>query len=178
MGYTLRLHLHIYISQSLPPTALHRSCQLICWPSSEAALMAGQRMAANKKKTNYYRTVVCVCFSPSLTSPLIRRRSWTGFFSPNIMRCSRVKSAHQGRHMFYCQEVLNLRVLTKCRLKSAPRSSRVPWVQSPGGSPTQPLPLEQPDRIHLRQLPVGAARSSDGLACAREPLKDLGLCLE
>lgn len=46
------LHLHIYITESLPPTVLHCSCQLICWPSSEAELIAGQRTAAKK---NIYR---------------------------------------------------------------------------------------------------------------------------
>lgn len=58
MPFPSCLHLHIYIAQSLPPTVLQCSCQLICWPSSEAALMAGQRMAAK----NYYKIVVVCVF--------------------------------------------------------------------------------------------------------------------
>lgn len=48
MPFPSCLHLHIYIAESLPPTVLHCSCQLICWPSREAELNAGQRTAAKK----------------------------------------------------------------------------------------------------------------------------------
>lgn len=55
--YTMPLpscfHLHISIALSPPPTVLNRSRKLICWPSCEAALIAGQRMAAK----NYYKNV-------------------------------------------------------------------------------------------------------------------------
>lgn len=51
-----RLHLHIYITLSPPPTVLQRYRQLICWPPHEAALMAGQRMAGKK-----FQECSCVC---------------------------------------------------------------------------------------------------------------------
>lgn len=55
------LHLHITIALLPPPTVVQHSLQLICWPSSEAELMTGQRMV----EKNYYKIValcVCVCF--------------------------------------------------------------------------------------------------------------------
>lgn len=61
------LQLHIYTALSPPPTVLQRSRQLICWPSSETAPIAGQRMAA---KTNSYKNVaVCVCLSAEVLCP-------------------------------------------------------------------------------------------------------------
>lgn len=86
MPFPSCLHLHIYIAQSLPPTVLQCSCQLICWPSSEAALMAGQRMAAK----NYYKiVVVCVYFKCALSqfSQSPHSHAWAVYLllNPNIM---------------------------------------------------------------------------------------------
>lgn len=52
------LHLHITIALLPPPTVVQHSLQLICWPSSEAELMTGQRMV---EKNDYKIVALCVC---------------------------------------------------------------------------------------------------------------------
>lgn len=139
------LHLHIYIALSPPPTVLQRSCQLICWPSSEAALMAGQRMAAEK---NYYKNVVlcvvCVCvwkrcavpFSNSTNTLIHTHKLHIYCSSWYYGKCLPVKSAN---------EISNIRVLTKRRVLwvRGLRESTVPgssvyivlWMWSSNPSP-------------------------------------------
>ena len=124
------LHLHIYIALSPPPTVLQCSRQLICWPPSEAALMAGQRIAA--KKNNLLQECSCACAGVYLYAEFNKHshsHAWAAYllFILILWKVFALKSAKEMYiQKFHYKKVSNIRVLTKCRVLWVRGCERIP----------------------------------------------------